>query len=146
MTAPTSLDKVTASGELAQVEWNNSIRETHVDWCFASLDEVRNNFTVTNGSAKGVRFIKGDVMQTLLDEENIPRKISVLRLDTDWYESTLLELQVLYDRVQPGGVVILDDYGYWDGAHSAVDEFFLSRNLQPLVHVIDDSGRVFVKN
>ena len=101
---------------------------------------------VTNGSANGVRFIKGDVMQTLLDEENIPREISVLRLDTDWYESTLLELQVLYDRVQQGGVVILDDYGYWDGARSAVDEFFLSRNLQPLVHVIDDTGRVFVKN
>ena len=146
MTAPTSLDKVTASGQLAQVEYSNSVRETYVDWCFASLDEVRNNFMVTNGSANGVRFIKGDVMQTLLDEENIPREISVLRLDTDWYESTLLELQVLYDRVQQGGVVILDDYGYWDGARSAVDEFFLSRNLQPLVHVIDDTGRVFVKN
>jgi O-methyltransferase len=109
------------------------------------LEEVASNFMVTDGSTNGVQFIKGDVMETLLDEANIPQRISLLRLDTDWYESTLFELQVLYDRVQLGGVVILDDYGYWDGARSAVEEFFLSRSLKPLVHIIDDSGRVFVK-
>ena len=68
----------------------------------------------------------------------------MLRLDTDWYASTLHELEHLYDRVASGGVVVLDDYGYWEGARRAVDEF-LERRGEPLLLMPMASGRIAVK-
>jgi hypothetical protein len=69
----------------------------------------------------------------------------VLRLDTDWYESTKLELEHLYPRVAPGGVLIVDDYGHWDGARRAVDEHFAANPPRPPLWRIDYTGRVGVK-
>jgi O-methyltransferase len=66
----------------------------------------------------------GRVEQTLLDPKNLPERIAVLRLDTDWYASTKIELETLYPRLAPGGVLIVDDYGHWMGAQRAVKEYF----------------------
>jgi len=68
-------------------------------------------------------------METLKDKTKIPEKIAILRLDTDWYESSKYELEQMYDNVVTGGVIIFDDYYHWDGQRRATDEFFLSRNL-----------------
>ena len=65
-----------------------------------------------------------------------PERISLLRLDTDWYESTKLGLEVLYPRLSIGGVCILDDYGHWLGARQAVDEYFAAAGV-PAVHAPD---------
>ena len=70
---------------------------------------------------------------------------SLLRLDTDWYESTRIGLEVMYPRLSVGGVCILDDYGHWQGARKAVDEYFDARGTRPFMHPIDYSGRVFIK-
>ena len=70
------------------------------------------------------RFVIGDVSQTLLERDNLPDKIALLRLDTDWYASTLVELQILFPRLERGGILIVDDYGHWHGARKAVDEYF----------------------
>ena len=67
----------------------------------------------------------------------------MLRLDTDWYESTLHELVELYPLLSEGGVLIIDDYGDWQGARRAVDEFFRDRAV--LLHRIDATGRIVVK-
>jgi O-methyltransferase len=56
-------------------------------------------------------------------------KIAVLHIDADWYESVKLALEQLYDKVVPGGFVILDDYGYWEGCTKATCEFLEERNL-----------------
>jgi hypothetical protein len=69
----------------------------------------------------------------------------LLRLDTDWYESTRHELVHLYPRITSGGVVIIDDYGYWSGARKATDEFLATLPARPLLHRIDYTGRMFVK-
>ena len=94
-------------------------------WCAASVGEVSeilaDNRVLDN---KLTRFVIGDVIQTLLVRENLPDKIALLRLDTDWYASTLVELQVLYPRLERGGFLIVDDYGHWQGARRAVDEYF----------------------
>lgn len=145
MTSPTNEDRETFTGQPAQIQFTDSIRDGYVDWCYASLAEVKENFASEGLSLDGVRFVQGDVCVTLREGANIPNSISVLRLDTDWYESTLVELEVLYDRVSIGGVVILDDFGYWDGARSAVEGFLESRGLKPLINVIDDTGRLFIK-
>ena len=88
-------------------------------------------------------FVEGDVAQTLRSQ--VPDRIALLRLDTDWYESTRVGLEVLYPRLSVGGVCILDDYGHWQGARQAVDEYFERLGHRPYMHPIDYSGRVFIK-
>lgn len=78
------------------------------------------------------------------ERPEVPDSIAVLRLDTDWYESTKKELDALYPRLSSGGVIIVDDYGVWQGARAAVDEYF-SAHRRPLFHYIDDTGRIGVK-
>ena len=79
-------------------------------------------------------FIKGDVMETLKDETTLPKeKIAILRLDTDWYESSKYELEQLYHRVVDGGVIILDDYFQWDGQRRATDEFLKEKNIKKII-------------
>ncbi len=92
-------------------------------WCEASIDDVIDCLVQTDVyDPNKLRFCAGDVAETLLI--NPPEKIALLRLDTDWYESTKLELEVLYPRLQSGGVLIVDDYGHWQGSRKAVDEYF----------------------
>ena len=90
-----------------------------------------------------IYFIKGKVEETLNVKQNIPDKISLLRLDTDWYSSTKKELEVLYEKVSPGGVIIIDDYGHWGGAKKAVDEFFKGKYVW--MHYVDYACRLIIK-
>ena len=77
--------------------------------------------------------------------ERAPDQIALLRLDTDWYESTKHELVHLFPRLQPGGVLIVDDYHYWRGSRKAVDDYFRSRAMNPLLSRIGTSGAVIAK-
>ena len=91
-------------------------------WCCAEAEAVRSVFIQNEFDMSNVKLIVGDVSETL--KSDVPACISVLRLDTDWYASTKLELEVLYPRLAKGGVLIIDDYGHWHGAKAAVDEYF----------------------
>jgi hypothetical protein len=75
----------------------------------------------------------------------VPKSIALLRLDTDWYESTHHEMVHLYPLLRPNGVLILDDYGYWQGSRRAVDEYFATQKIVPLLHKLDHPGRLAVK-
>jgi hypothetical protein len=141
MTAPTELDR-TADGQPAAEKFSQLQQEEHTDWCFASLTEVTNNFREAGVSLSGVRFVEGDVLDTLKGE--LPEEISVLRLDTDWYESTKAELETLYPRLVVGGVLLIDDYGHWEGARKAVEEYF-AQVPRPMLHFTDGTGRAGVK-
>lgn len=112
-------------------------------WCFAGLDLVKKNVLSTGYPAERVHFIKGKVEDTL--PASAPDRIALLRLDTDWYESTRHELLHLYPRLVEGGVLIVDDYGAWQGARRAVDEFFRERDFAPLFGRLDYTGRLAVK-
>jgi O-methyltransferase len=105
---------------------------------------VKANFANAGLLAEGVKFVKGDVAQTLAEPNELPAVISVLRLDTDWYESTRAELESLYPRLSRGGVLIIDDYGHWGGARKAVDEYFSQRD-RPFFQYIDQTARSGVK-
>jgi hypothetical protein len=72
--------------------------------------------------------------------------IALLRLDGDWYESTVVCLRHLYPLVPPGGVVVIDDYGHWEGARQAVDEYFAAHGSPLLLHRIDYTARIAVKH
>lgn len=89
-----------------------------------------------------LRFVEGDVCETLRVAENVPEGIALLRLDTDFYESTAVELEVLWPRLAAGGVLVIDDYGHWPGCRKAVDEYF--RGKVPLT-MIDYTAAKVVK-
>jgi hypothetical protein len=144
MTEPTAEDFRARDGRDAMIDYVAHQKETHNEWCFASLADVRNNFADLKLLSPSVRFVEGDVVQSLKIESNLPESISVLRLDTDWYESTRAELEVLYPRLSPGGVLIIDDYGHWGGAKKAVDEYLRGRP-KPLLQYTDYTGRMGVK-
>jgi O-methyltransferase len=118
---------------------------THNIWCYSTLDEVVGNVQRHAQSVDAIRFIKGKVEETLMDEKNLPDKISLLRIDTDWYESTKKCLEVLYPRLVSGGVLILDDYGHWKGSRKAFDEYFAERGEKPFLHRVDYTCRLMIK-
>jgi hypothetical protein len=109
-------------------------------WCEAPLGEVRAAVALTGYPPERIHFVVGRVEETV--PERAPEQIALLRLDTDWYESTHHELLHLYPRVPLGGVLIVDDYGVWQGSRRAVDEYFGDR--RPLLNRIDGSGRLAV--
>ena len=75
----------------------------------------------------------------------MPGEIALLRLDTDWYESTYHELKFLFPKLVKGGVLIIDDYGHWQGAREAVDQYFKENNIHMLLNRIDYTGRIGIK-
>jgi hypothetical protein len=90
-----------------------------------------------------VRLVEGPVEETLPDAA--PAEIALLRLDTDWYASTRAEMQHLYPRLVPGGVLVIDDYGHYAGARQAVDEALEERGERLLLHRIDYTGRIAIR-
>jgi O-methyltransferase len=112
-------------------------------WGIAPRTIVEENLRRTGYPSDRIRFIEGDVRTTIPSQA--PEQIALLRLDTDWYASTRHELEHLYPRVADGGVLIVDDYGYWRGARKATDEYLASLPSPPLLHRIDYTGRMCVK-
>jgi O-methyltransferase len=144
MSAPTDAD-VAIDGKPAAPKFaDRKLGEDSSDWCRSPLDDVRRNLDSTGYPAANLHFIKGKVEATLPDE--MPRgAIAILRLDTDWYESTRHELTHLYPRLVRGGVLIIDDYGHWLGARKAVDEFLAETRQPLLLNRVDDTARIAVK-
>ena len=93
------------------------------------LESVKKNYEMNTEKNSNLICIKGEVEKTLKVEENLPSKISLLRLDTDWYQSTKIELEVLFPLLSNNGILIIDDYGYWKGSKKAVDEYFKDKNI-----------------
>ena len=146
MTKPTFFDKKSSSKLNAFEKFKELQKDNHNEWCYASLEDVKNSFAKYN-LLSNATFIKGDVKKTLKKIRNIPPKIALLRLDTDWYESTKLELEILYPLLQSKGVLLIDDYGYWEGARKAVDEYMNNLDLtkKPMQWVLDSTGRGYIK-
>ncbi len=108
-----------------------------------SEDAVRATLAQTGYPAGMLHFVRGPVEATL--PAWLPAQpLALLRLDTDWYESTRHEMAHLYPRLVAGGVLIIDDYGHFEGARRAVDEYFADRD-GPLLNRIDYTGRIAVK-
>jgi O-methyltransferase len=112
-------------------------------WCRSSLDEVKSNMASTGYPSERIRYIPGKVEETI--PARIPPKLALLRLDTDWYESTKHELDHLFPLLVQGGFLIVDDYGHWQGARKAVDEFLASRSKKYFLHRLDNTGRLLIK-
>jgi hypothetical protein len=114
-------------------------------WCYADLADVRANLASTGYPEQRVHFVKGPVEQPIPLDPPLP-PIALLRLDTDWYESTKHELLHLFPLLERGGILIVDDYGHWQGARRAVDEYLAQQPQSYFLHRIDYTGRLIVKH
>jgi O-methyltransferase len=112
-------------------------------WAEASLEDVRANILSTGYPEERLHFVKGMVERTI--PEAAPNDIALLRLDTDWYASTKHEMEHLFPRLSCNGILIIDDYGHFEGARQAVDEYISANNLPILLNRIDYSGRLAIK-
>ena len=144
MSAPTDRDKL-PDGTLAETLMKKDAKGTGV-WCEDSLDDVRENLYSTGYPRDKIRFIKGKVEETVPGTPGtLPSRISILRLDTDWYESTKHEMIHFYPLLDRRGVLILDDYGTWMGSRAAVDEYIAGEKLNVFLHRIDTNGRILIR-
>jgi O-methyltransferase len=145
MPAPTPEDVFSAYDGYNPVRhWRRRQKDSGVNtWHYVPVEEVRAAVVSTGYPAERVHMVEGKVEDTLPDAA--PDKIALLRLDTDWYASTKHEMDQLYPRLSPGGVLILDDYGHYEGARRAVDEYFEEHGGRPLLTRVDYTGRVAVK-
>jgi len=112
-------------------------------WCAASLEEVQKTMDLTGYDRNRVHFVKGLVEKTI--PQHAPDSIALLRLDTDWYESTKHELEHLFPRLSKNGILIIDDYGHWRGARKAVDEYFSQNKKSIFLSRVDYAGRAAIK-
>lgn len=144
MSEPTDDDVKQVESVPARVKWEQSKNGDHNEWCYSSLDEVQSAVIGTGYSADKIHFVKGKIEDTVPGVA--PNQIALLRLDTDWYESTRHEMMHLYPRLSPGGVFISDDYNAWKGARKAIDEYCEEHGVTLLLNRIDPSSVIGVKS
>jgi O-methyltransferase len=148
MTMPSPCDRSTVEGS-ATALWRAADARGTVMWSelysgpHTTEDAVRALVLSTGYPPERVHLVRGPVEETL--PRHNPGPLALLRLDTDWYDSTRHEMHNLYPSLTPGGVLIIDDYGHWDGVRRAVDEYFAGTNEAILLNRIDYSCRLGVK-
>ncbi len=76
-------------------------------------------------------FREGNFQETF--QQPLPEAVALLHIDADWYEGVLSSLRTLYPRVPPGGIIVLDDFGHWEGARRAFYDFCKSEGIAPLI-------------
>jgi hypothetical protein len=139
MSAPTAYDR-----DIDGVSAQDLLQEGAPEMlCDVPLDEVVRNLRSTGYPERLLTFVKGKVEDTI--PGTIPDRIALLRLDTDFYESTYHELVHLFPRLARGGVLVLDDYGHWQGARQAIDQYLAETGSALLLCRIDYTGRIAVK-
>jgi O-methyltransferase len=148
MTAPSEhdtskFDQPAVEAWLEAEERGHRIHDELFNTAVFNEEDVRATLLATGYPEERLHFVKGPVEETI--PSTIPGSLALLRLDTDWYESTLHELRHLYPLLAVGGVLIIDDYGHWEGCRRAVDEYF-AEHPAPLLTRIDYTGRVGVKS
>lgn len=126
ITRPSDIDEQIHSKKSAKDFYN----DFNGKWMVCSLEDVKENMDKVQYKCDNINYVIGDVMKTLQNTDNIPDKIALLRLDTDWHESTKKELEVLFPKVEKNGFIIIDDYYYWSGAKKATDDFFKTRRSE----------------
>ena len=143
MSEPTS-DDITITGEQASKLLDETVtNKKETVWCLADIIDVQNNMKATGYNERNLIFVQGKVEDTI--PGNVPESIALLRLDTDWYESTKHELIYLFPKIPLNGLLIIDDYGHWQGCKKAVDEYINENKLCIFLSRIDYTGRIAVK-
>lgn len=143
MVKPEEIDKRQRDGSDTIERWEMQQKGDHNEWAYAPEDEVRRNMAATGYPEDMITYVKGVVEETI--PGNLPESMALLRLDTDWYRSTYHELTHMYPRLTAGGFLIIDDYGAYEGARQATDQYFAEQGGLPFLNRIDTAARIAVK-
>lgn len=142
MTKPSEIDTDLSNVDYHQ-RWKDITQQGGMMGFGDTVEGVKANLMLTGYPEQRMHFVAGDVLQTI--PATVPSRIALLRLDTDWYQSTLHELEHLYELLVPHGVLIIDDYGSYRGARKATDEFFQRHSFKPMMHRVDQGPRILIK-
>lgn len=143
MTEPGDRDARASDGLKPHARWRGSRMPEFNEWAYSPLQEVKANLISTGYPGDKTVFVEGKVEDTI--PGTVPDSIAILRLDTDWYDSTYHELLHLFPLLSPGGVLIIDDYGFWKGCREATDTYFEENHTPILLHRVDDATRIAIK-
>lgn len=141
MSRPTGKDRAVSGTKKLDVLGEFERKRTGDDssaWCLATIDEVRRNLAGMPYDQERFRLVEGKVEDTLPGV--LPESIAILRLDTDWYESTRHEMIHLMPLLVPRGVLIVDDYYRWTGNKDAVDEYLDQHGIPILMNRVGNSA------
>lgn len=111
--------------------------------CYSTLEDVKKNIDMLSYPKENIQFHVGDIRKCNISE--IPEKIAFLRLDTDFYDSTLFELENFEPNVLKGGVVTLDDYNWWKGCTDASNDYFKTITYPIQLHTLNPHGAWWIK-
>ncbi|MDP3997091.1 MAG: TylF/MycF/NovP-related O-methyltransferase [bacterium] len=142
MTTPTDRDARISDNLPATSLWKTQARGDYNEYAYAPLEDVQRNLSTTGYPEENFVIVAGPVEETL--PRLAPPKIALLRLDTDWYESTKHELEHLFPLLVQNGILIIDDYGHFTGARDAVDEYFKEKGINLLLNRVDYTGRLAI--
>ena len=117
--------------------------QDYTSWCHGDVAKVKTILQEFSIPESRLSIVKGWFQDTF-PAVQIPA-IALLHIDADWYESVKLCLEKFYDSVQPGGFIVIDDYGHWEGARKATDEFLRARAPEVKLTRVDYTGRYFRK-
>ncbi|MBL7497705.1 class I SAM-dependent methyltransferase [Frankia sp. CNm7] len=137
-TPPTNAD-ISPDGQTAEHLLANSDPDDPMSaWSIVPMEQVGENVAKIGYPEDKIHFVRGMVEETV--PEQAPDRLALLRLDTDWYESTRHEMEHLFPRISPGGVLIVDDYGWWKGAQQAVDAYIATHRIPLLLTRLGPEG------
>ena len=115
---------------------------------YPAMNQNFRHIVEKNIEESGLAESKFELVQGLV-EDTLPitgfGPLAYLRLDTDYYQSTFVEMDVLYPKLNANGVLIIDDYGCYEGARNAIEDYFKKVGKRPLLQRIDAAGRCGVK-
>lgn len=118
-------------GMPATKEVDGQVAATYVGACVGAEEKVRQAMQISRFSEENYKIQKGWFEETF--KTPLPQTVSLLHIDADWYDSVTLSLNTFYDLVPDGGVIILDDFGHWEGCREAFYDFIAQRGLKPLL-------------
>lgn len=142
MAEPTAED-VSVFGKPALRKYERRMKDGQCTWHNYPRADVERNLARTGYPAAALRFIEGLVQDTLPGNDS--DSIALLRLDTNLYESTKVEMALLYPKLAPGGVLLIDDYYRWLGQRKAIDEYLAAQGTVLLFVRMDDHSAMAVK-
>lgn len=144
MPPPDDIDKTVHDRGASKLLEQDRDKASSLIWAYSTLQEVKSTLNRSNYPTDKIKYVVGKVEDTI--PSTLPRTIALLRLDTDWYASTKHELHHLFPLITKGGILIIDDYGFWKGARKAVDEYFAETGIQIHLCRMDDTGRIGIKS
>lgn len=111
--------------------------------CYGTENEVVELMKNVGTPPHQYTLMKGWFNETF--QQHLPEKVAFLHCDADWYDSVLLVLETFYPRMDDGAIVVLDDFGAWEGCREAFYDFCQKHNVKPLLERVSEAQAFWIK-